>query len=182
MLLAESGLEVWLDGMGRDVTRLLLENPAFLRSPGGLERALRNIKVVHSNHGRKLALEGDVILTTSGMLEGGPVLGYLEQVRSDPKSAVLLTGYQVKGTNGRRLVEEQAVELQGAMERVRCQTDIFDFSAHAGHSELVEFARACNPEEVVIFHSDQREHLAEALGDRYKVLLPETGDDVELGS
>jgi putative mRNA 3-end processing factor len=181
MLLADTGLEVWLDGMGRDVSRMLLDTPAFLRDPRRLERAFRSVKVVHGNQGRKLAMQGDVILTTSGMLEGGPALGYLDAIRNDPHSAVLLTGYQVAGTNGRQLIEEGAVDFHGVTERVRCRTDIFDFSAHAGHSELVQFVRDCDPEEVVVFHSDQREHLRSALSDRYDVRLPMTNDVVSLG-
>lgn len=181
MLLADSGLEVWLDGMGREVTRLLLENPPFLRSHGGLERALRNMRVVHSNHGRKLALQGDAIVTTSGMLEGGPGLAYLDALRHRTDAAVFLTGFQMHGTNGRRLLEEGVVEFQGVAERVQCRVERFDFSAHAGHSELVEFVRACDPEEVVIFHSDQREPLADAVRDRCKVVLPETDQEVVLG-
>lgn len=182
MLLADSGLEVWLDGMGREVTRILLDNPRFLRSAPGLEKALRNVKVVHSNHGRKLALEGDVIITTSGMLEGGPGLGYLDRMRHRSECAVFLTGFQMDGTNGRRLLDEGVVTFgDGATEAVRCQVQRFDFSAHAGHTELVDFIKASDPEEVVLMHSDHRVRLAEVLQDRYKVLLPETGQDVVLG-
>jgi len=35
------------------------------------------------------------------MLNGGPVLYYLSRLYKDPKSKILLTGYQVEGTNGR---------------------------------------------------------------------------------
>jgi putative mRNA 3-end processing factor len=182
MLLADTGLEVWVDGMGREVVRLLLEDPAFLRAPEKLARALRNTRVVHSNHGRKLAQQGDVIITTSGMLEGGPGLGYLDAFRHRSDVAVFMTGFQVPGTNGRKLLEEGHVTfLDGKTERIHCQVERFDFSAHAGHSELVDFVRACDPEEVVIFHSDRREPLRDALSDRYKVLLPMTDDEVVLG-
>jgi putative mRNA 3-end processing factor len=182
MLLADSGLEVWLDGMGREVTRLMLESPAFLRSASGLERALRNVRVVHSNHGRKLALEGDVILTSSGMLEGGPALSYLDHIRHRSECAVFLTGFQVPGTNGRMLLEEGAVRFQdGKVEKIHCRIGRFDFSAHAGHSDLLEFIKACEPQEVVVFHSDSREKLRDALQDRYRVLLPNTNDEVVLG-
>src|SRR2546430_13041284 len=70
--------------------------------------------VVRNPREGELALRGEVIVTTSGMLDGGPVLRYLEVIREDPRSAVLLTGYQVEGTNGRRLVrsEEHTSELQ----------------------------------------------------------------------
>jgi putative mRNA 3-end processing factor len=181
LLLADSGLEVWVDGMGRDVTHRLLECPPFLRDHGALQRALRHAKFVHSNHGRRLALEGDVIVSTSGMLEGGPALGYLEQMHDDERNAVFFTGFQVPGTNGRRLMEEGVVEIQGVLERVSCGVERFDFSAHAGHSELVKFARATGAQDVVIMHSDNRSPLAQALArDGVRVHLPETGDEIEL--
>jgi putative mRNA 3-end processing factor len=181
VLLAESGLEVWLDGMGRDVTRLMLECPEFLRDPKRLERAVQNTRLVHSNHGRRLALQGDVILTTSGMLEGGPALGYLDAMHANPDNAVFFTGFQVAGTNGRRLRDEGFIDIQGVTERVKCQRESFDFSAHAGHSELLRFARACEPEEVVLMHSDNPGPLAEALAERCKVVMPQVGEDIALG-
>lgn len=182
MLLADTGLEVWVDGMGRDVSQILLHNPGFVRNPKAFERALRNVRVVHSRAARKHAAQGDVIVSTSGMLEGGPGLGYLDGMRHRGDCAVFLTGFQMDGTNGRKLLDEGTVTFgDGKTEAIRCEVRRFDFSAHAGHSELVQFIDACDPEEVVIMHSDHRERLAEVLRDKRKVIMPMTGDEVELG-
>jgi len=113
-------------------------------------------------------------VTTSGMLDGGPVIRYLEAVRDDPRSAILLTGYQVEGSNGRRLMDEGVIELAGADVKVRCEWQKFDFSAHAGHDDLVRFIEGCDPQRVVLMHGDHREALAEALEGR-EVLLPVEG-------
>lgn len=183
LLLADSGLDVWVDGMGREVTRILLENPAFLRSHPALERAFRNVRVVHSKEGRRMAQKADVIISTSGMLEGGPGLGYLDTMRNRTDCSVFLTGFQMEGTNGRRLLDDGAVTFaDGKTEPVRCPVQRFDFSAHAGHTDLVRFIDACDPDEVVIMHSDHRDKLRDALGDKRRVLLPMTGEDVELGA
>jgi len=40
---------------------------------------------------REKAMEGEVIVTTGGMLDGGPVIRYLQQERDNPKSSVLMT-------------------------------------------------------------------------------------------
>jgi putative mRNA 3-end processing factor len=182
MLLADTGLEVWVDGMGREVSRMLLENPTFLRDPQGMRRALNNVRIVSNNQARRQAAQGDVIVTTSGMLEGGPGLSYLDGMRHRSDCSVLLTGFQMEGTNGRKLLDEGTVTFQdGKTEAVRCPVQRFDFSAHAGHSDLLRFIEGCDPEEVVIMHSDHRLRLAEALGDRRTVLLPETNQDVALG-
>jgi putative mRNA 3-end processing factor len=136
---------------------------------------------VKSWRSRPRAMKGDVIVTTSGMLDGGPVVDYIDQIREDPKSAILLTGYQVEGCNGRRLMETGTMEFQGAVRKVECEVMKFDFSAHAGHKELMQFAKDCEPEKVVLCHGDQRHLLAEPLREEgFEVLLPNNGEDFEL--
>jgi putative mRNA 3-end processing factor len=72
------------------------------------------------------------------------------------------------------------IENRGVREKVSCEVAFFDFSAHAGHSELVDFIRRCDPENVVLMHSDSREELAAEFEGERKVLLPEAGEKVEL--
>jgi putative mRNA 3-end processing factor len=115
------------------------------------------------------------------MLDGGPVVSYVDRIRDDPKSAILLTGYQVEGSNGRKLLETGSMEFQGVSERVRCEVLKYDFSAHAGHNDLVTFARGCAPEKIVLMHGDHRELLAEDLRmDGFEVILPKNGQKFEL--
>ncbi|HEC81725.1 MAG TPA: MBL fold metallo-hydrolase [Thermoplasmatales archaeon] len=180
LVLSNAGYDVWMDGMGNKVSKIFLKYPDSVRSVKKLRKALNKIKTVHSSHGRKLALKGEVILTTSGMLDGGPVLAYLEKLRSDPKSAVLLTGYQVEGTNGRQLLDKGTINFYGVNQRIECEVHYFDFSAHAGHDELVNFAKACSPEKIVIFHSDDRAPLANDLRDIAEVYTPENGEVLTL--
>src|SRR5574340_125797 len=108
------------------------------------------------------------------MLDGGPVLHYLDALREDNRSAILLPGYQVEGTNGRRLVDTGAIELYGVAVDIKIEWQKFDFSAHAGHDELVRFIEECDPRRVVLMHGDNREILAEALEGR-EVVLPMEG-------
>jgi len=56
----------------------------------------------------------------------------------------------------------------------RFQLRKFDFSAHAGHPELVRFVEECDPEKVVLMHGDNRQTLADALPGR-ECLLPMEG-------
>lgn len=173
LTLARGKFEVWLDGMGKTVNRIYLDYPEYLRSAKKLRHAMDKVRIRTERGGRE-ALQGDVIVTTSGMLDGGPVLRYIEAIRNDPRSAILLTGFQVEGTNGRRLVDEGAIEIKGATVRPKCEWQKFDFSAHAGHDDLVRFIEACDPQRVVLMHGDNRELLAEALEGR-EVLLPVEG-------
>src|SRR5437879_11385147 len=102
-----------------------------VRSVKSRLEAMHRGSVVRGPRDSEMAVQGEVIVTTSGMLDGGPVLRYLEKIREDPRSAVLLTGYQVEGTNGRRLVEEGVIDLYGVTVDIKCEWQKFDFSAHA---------------------------------------------------
>jgi putative mRNA 3-end processing factor len=176
LMLEDSGHEVWLDGMGKRVTRSYLDNGHFLRSRGSLRAADGQVSYVKSDAGRNKAKEADVIVTTSGMLEGGPVGSYLRALAGDPKNAVLLTGYQVEGTNGRKLINDRFVELDGEVIKVDAEVEYFDFSSHAGHSDIVKFIQRCDPETVVVMHSENPELIAEDPDlEGYEFILPETG-------
>ncbi len=177
--LAKNHFEVWLDGMGQAINRHYLSMPEFLRNPKKLRRAVRRTRMVRSPRARGTALRGDVVVCTSGMLDGGPVLEYINSVKRDEKSGILLTGYQVEGTNGRMLMEEGRINLYGVTQEIKCEVCSFDFSAHAGHSELLTFIERCDPAKVVYCHGDNREALASQVEGRENV-LPVEGEWTEL--
>jgi putative mRNA 3-end processing factor len=180
-LLKDTPYDIWFDGMGKEVTRQYLEHPEFLNDPASLKEAFHRVNIVNSYYGRKQALRGDIIITTSGMLDGGPVLFYLDYLSKNPNCGLFLTGYQVKGTNGHLLLESGRIDIKGVQEKVDMDVRFFDFSAHAGHLQLREFANKCNPQQIILFHSDQREILAADLReDGFIVNLPDTEDTIEV--
>lgn len=180
LLLKNSKHQIYVDGMGNSITEIYLKHPEFLRSPKDLRRMKNRVKMVRTYRGRKYALKGDVIITTSGMLDGGPVLSYIEEFKDNPKNAILLTGYQVEGTNGRLLMDEKKIEVQGVRTGVNCEVAFFDFSAHSGHSELIDFIHGCEPENVILCHSDNREAIAGELKGSYNFYLPKLMEEIEL--
>ncbi len=187
LVLAGQGLNVWMDGMARRVSQIFSENPEFLADPQAYQRAMKDVKMIYNHRGRDVALrEADVIITTSGMLDGGPILYYLDRLRNDKHSSLALTGYQVRGTNGRRLLDEGKVDFDPhrapgkKVHQVNCQVEHFDFSAHAGHEDLVQFAKATGAEDIVLFHGDNREELVPDLSAFANVHLPERGVPFEI--
>ncbi|MCD6455416.1 MAG: MBL fold metallo-hydrolase [Methanophagales archaeon] len=136
MILHAYGLTPYVDGMGLGVYRTLRDHPSFVRNAKALNDAFGNARFVNAKQRKKVFSEPSVIVTTAGMLNGGPVLYYLKKIHEDPKSKVLLTGYQIKGTNGQRLMDEGHVEIDGETVKVNMQVEQYDFSAHAGDSEL----------------------------------------------
>jgi len=174
-------LNVHYDGMGKTVSQKWLEHPEHLRDGDAFEDAFRWSKRVRSKSDRKRALEADVIVTTSGMLDGGPALWYLNRLRMDNRCAVLFTGYQAEGSGGRKLIETGSIPIYGHNVEIKCELDRFNLSNHAGHSELVSFAEACNPKHVILFHGDPetRPILASALEQKgMKVHCPKNGESI----
>jgi putative mRNA 3-end processing factor len=186
MILEGEGLNVWMDGMARSVASIYAQHPQYLADHSRYQRAMGGIKDVRNHRGRSVALrEADVIISTGGMMDGGPILYYLDHVRNDPKCAVALTGYQVHGSNGFRLREEGVIDFDlrepgTKVHKVHCEVRSFDFSAHAGHQDLVAYAKGTGAKDVVLFHGDQREELLGDLSDFATVHLPVRGEHFTL--
>ncbi len=179
MVLNDNDYDVWYDGMGRTVGRIYQNHEGFIRSHSALKKAMNSANEVKSHSSRKKAMDAEVVVSTSGMIEGGPVLSYIIDKRKDPNTSIMMTGYQVPGTNGERLLEHGMIRDKGATVPVECNVERYDFSAHAGHSELVEFAKGCDPEKIVLMHGDNREMVAEDLSE-FDVYMPIEGEELEI--
>jgi putative mRNA 3-end processing factor len=176
-------LNVHYDGMGKSISKIWLEHPRYLFNPLDFADALKWSKRVSSKSDRKRALDADVIITTSGMLDGGPALWYLNRLRLDERSAVLLTGYQAEGSGGRSLLESKSLPIFGRKAEVICEVAQFDLSNHAGHEDLVNFAAATKAKHVILFHSDPktRPDLAAALQENgHTVYQPLNGESIHI--
>ncbi len=176
MTLADLDYDISVDGMGNLITGIYLAESGFLRSKKEFKKAVGRVRMVRGFRMREDAINSDIIITTSGMLDGGPVLNYLQKVANDPKSAIFLTGYQVDGTNGRSLLETGKIKIAGATITPQMQIEFFDLSGHAGHEDLVKFIKDCEPEKVILCHGDHRENLIEDLNE-FDLELPFNGKE-----
>jgi len=167
MVCAAHDIDCYVDGMGVEVLSMLRQYPDFLRDPDALDRAARHAREVTGRDGqrKRIAAQNTVIVTTSGMLSGGPAMTYIPEIRSDPTNRVSLTGYQVEGTPGRELLETGRCELDGGVYPVAAQTELFDFSAHADDAGLRSFLDAYADARVLINHGDDCEGFAGELRD-----------------
>jgi putative mRNA 3-end processing factor len=162
--------------MARKVNEIYEAAPEYLADARRYRRALEGVHVVeHPGDRRKALREAEVIVTTGGMLDGGPVLYYIGEMYKDARSSILLTGYQVEGSNGRQLLDEGTLTIDDTTIHPSCEIMKFDFSAHAGHSDLVRVAQESRASTVVLMHGDQREALRDALEPTCQVILPENG-------
>ena len=167
-------LNVHYDGLGTRITKEWMGNPELIRDAGEMKKAFRWSKRVSGKSDRKKALGADVIVTTSGMLDGGPALWYLNRLRHHRANAILLPGYQAEGSGGRKLIEEGKIPIFGSLTAIPLELEKFDLSNHGDHAALSAFARECAPSDVVIFHAteDGRQALHDDLAGEMKVHLP----------
>lgn len=181
--LYKSGLvqHTYLDGMARAATSVVLKHPEFISNHDTLAKALGKATVIKDRDDREDALdEPSILLTTAGMLNGGPVLDYITKLR--PNSKIFLTGYQVEGTNGRMLMDTGTLLLDKKLTKIETPVSYYDLSAHAGRSELHEYIKKSGPSTVVCVHGDQKNAvaLAESLKlEGYEAYAPKIGDTIK---
>ena len=184
MVCAAHDIDCYVDGMGVEVLDMLRGYPDFLRDADALDRAARHARSVTGRDGqrKRIAAQNTVIVTTSGMLAGGPAMTYIPEIRTDPTNRISLTGYQVEGTPGRELLETGRCELNGGVRPVAAQTALFDFSAHADRDGLRSFLDAYEEATVLVNHGDNCEGFAAELRDEgVDASAPGVGDDCTVG-
>ncbi len=167
-----------LDGMGALASEICLEFPSYFKNAGDFREAFEEIDRVRDSIDRKrFAKPGRIIICTAGMLEGGPVLSHIQRLyRNNLKMKIFLTGYQVEGTNGRRLMEEGMLRVDGGMLKIKGGVEFYDFSAHSGRKELIKYASAISPEKVFLVHGEESKmlNLKEGLEEKgLRVHIPE---------
>ncbi len=186
LLLAKQkfGVPIYFDGMGVTATDMILETPESVKDAKALKSALKRTRQIRRSGDRKDVLGKQcIIVTTSGMLTGGPVIHYLKYMHDNPAHSILITGYQGEGTNGKMLLEEGSLFIDGFKKKVRCEVKQFDFSAHAGLSQIKSFVRTVDPKKVIFMHGDDGplQNLAEwAAALDMDVEVPKLGDTIEM--
>jgi putative mRNA 3-end processing factor len=181
MICEAHDVDCYVDGMGKQVTKMLRRHPEFVRDADALQRAKSNARFVTGRDGQRerIADRNTVIVTTSGMLSGGPAMTYVPAVRSHPTNAIALTGYQVEGTPGRDLLETGSAEIDGRVMPVSAQVEWYDFSAHADRHGLASLLDDYRDSRVLVNHGDRCEAFAAALvADGYEASAPAVGDEI----
>jgi len=184
VILYKNGLadNLYVDGMAREATRIILSYPDFINAPEALSRAVEKANFITSAAERDDALSApSIVLTPAGMLNGGPVLEYIPKLNS--ASHIFITGYQVEGTNGRMLLDTGRIKEGGRTIAVKAKATHYDFSAHAGMSDLHEYVRRSSPNIVICIHGDKEnaKHLANSLrGEGFEAYAPKLGETIKL--
>ncbi len=178
---AANGVDCYVDGMGKDITRMLGSHPEFVRDPEALRRATSHARFVSGRDGqrRRIAADNTVVVTTSGMLSGGPAMTYVPEIRGLPSNLVAFVGYQVEGTPGRELLETGSAELDGRVMPVAARSELYEFSAHADRPGLESFLAHYGDARVLCNHGDRCAWFAGELREEgYDAEAPTLGETV----
>ncbi|GIT81781.1 MBL fold hydrolase [Leifsonia sp. LS1] len=128
----------------------------------GLARLVRTV-----DDSKLLNLRGGpmVIVSASGMLEGGRVLHHIAAYGPDPRNAIVLTGFQAGGTRGDALRRgERVLRIYGRDVPIRAQVHPLEMlSAHADAEQIVTWLRGAPepPHRIYLTHGEP--HAADAL-------------------
>lgn len=156
-------------------------------APFGFDR-LRYVTTPDESRALNDRTEPCIIISASGMCEGGRILHHLRHGLGNARNTVLFVGYQAEGTLGRRLVEgAETVNILGDPVRVRAERAMLDgFSAHADQRELVDWVARFDPapRRIFLVHGElgPAQVLAGVLHERTgaDVRVPEKGEEFDL--
>jgi KH/beta-lactamase-domain protein len=170
---------IFLEGMISEATAITTAYPEYL------ERDVRNsilheginpfqsdyFTIVEHPSARQEIMDGEscIVIATSGMLEGGPVIEYFKHFASDERNAIIFVSYQIEGTLGRRvqrgLAETPIVNSDGKIEILKVNLrveSIEGFSGHSDRRQIVNFIRRVAPklERIIVCHGERAKCLS----------------------
>ena len=121
-----------------------------------------------------------IVIATSGMLEGGPVLEYFRNFAPNPKNKILFVSYQVNGTLGRRVMDgARQVTIMGRDGKVEVVTinagteKLEGFSGHSDYNQLMSYVQRLRPKlrRVLVNHGERRksQNLSSSINRMFRV-------------
>ncbi len=129
--------------------------------------------------------EPSIIVTTSGMLTGGPVLKYIERLGADPNNKMIIVGYQAEGTRGRELVNgSKKIKVGPKLVDVNLKVEQYHLSAHSDRQQLISLVgKVEGLGKVILIHGDKTKsnELAEAIKKDHETSVPTLKDEITLG-
>ncbi len=181
---------VYIDGMIYEATAIHTAYPEYLNEHlrnlifhQGINPFIsENFVRVDSPSKRQEVIDSSepcVIISTSGMLNGGPVMEYFRALAGDEKNTLVFVGYQAEGTLGRRIQKgwkEVPFTVDGRREvvKVNMRVETVDgFSGHSDRRQLMNYIKALSdkPEKVITVHGEESKciDLASSIYKTYKI-------------
>lgn len=141
-------------------------------NPFGFD-TLRYTQTVEDSKELNFLREPAIIISASGMMEGGRILHHLRSRIGDKKNTILVTGWQAPNTLGRKIVEgEETVRIFGEEFPLRAKVEtLTGFSGHADRDGLLAWAGAMQKKPTRTFVVHGEEEAATALAESLRTDL-----------
>jgi len=167
--------EFWNDFGNKGESPFLLKNLFYINSQ-------EESKALNNKQGPL------IIISASGMSEGGRVLHHLKSNIENPQNIVLITGYQAENTLGRRIQDGVSpIKIYGKSYNVRAQIKTLnEFSAHADQNDILSYISHIEGlQRIFLVHTEIRQATAfkNLLEKKYSALpveIPKMGDLFEI--
>ena len=181
---------IYVDGMVKKAMRIYRQNVIYARKEIQMQILMSlhdpfrsELFKVPKTIDRSDVKRPSIIVTTSGMLTGGPIIHYLNNFGNDERNTLIFTGYQAEGTPGREVLEgkrritysidDEVIEID-----IGLRIEHVKFSGHSDHNDLIKFAKETRAKNIIIVHGEEKavEELGDDLGKKANVFKPSLGE------
>jgi metallo-beta-lactamase family protein len=154
---------IYLDSpMAKNATEIFRKHPDLHRLDAALSQKVCEVATYINSKEESKALDQvttpKIIISASGMLEGGRVLHHIKVFAPDEKNAIVFAGYQASGTRGADLINGKPfVKLFGESIPVKAEVRVLsNMSAHADYEEILAWLSHFNhhPKKIFITHGE----------------------------
>jgi metallo-beta-lactamase family protein len=174
-----SNVPIYLDSpMAKDATDIFRKNPNLHRIKPDLSQKVCDVAIYVNSREESQALDlvttPKIIISASGMLEGGRVLHHIRAFAPDPKNTIVFAGYQAAGTRGADITGgKKEIKAFGEVVAVNAEVEVLsNMSAHADYEEILQWLDHFNhhPRKVFITHGEPEAALSlkKKIEEKYK--------------
>ncbi len=194
---------IYIQGMVWDVTAIHTAYPDFFNVKIRKNIFHKNLNPFMSNIFKRVGSQKEmqevineagpcVIMATSGMMVGGPIVEYFKRLADNPNNAIVFTSYQGDGSLGRRILNgEKEIAFQDEGKQiivpVRCSvSNLRGFSGHSSRDQLIKYVFNMDPKpkKIIVNHGEASKclDLASSLHKLHKVetIAPKVLDAIRL--
>ena len=183
-------IPVYLDGMIWEATAIHTAYPEYLNSQlrtqifqqnenPFLSQIFRRVETAAMREEICHSPDPCIVLATSGMMSGGPVMEYFKEWADDPNSWLIFVGYQSEGSIGRTIQKGRSdITLYERGNPINLEVKINretvdGFSGHSDRKQMMNYIASLDPkpDKIIIGHGEDRKctDLASSIYKRFNI-------------